>query len=384
MPKTLLVYLQNVPTTGRFDSTIIAASIGADIGYALAENGESLQDYYLAAMLDVLHGNPVPIKTSTAFHERFCITDDSLLTDQVRLGDGRIASVADYDVLLVCHVWFHNYYVAYLRRQFPTIKLIGVQEEAVQDVAAFSSFLQTLHLRCLRLFDGYIAVNREYERWVSPFVRNLIHISLPVPKDQFGSLTIQATSRRRDVACVGVGTWNLDASNFYTNILVLEGIRGCGVSIKGEIIGIRDWQRPQVGAYASNMEGITIAGELGEQLYSHLSRFKLAINLTSRATSGRIAAEFAAVGVPCIGNLENEHQSVCWPDLSIAPYDVPKAIELGTKLLGNSDFYDACVGKGRRKLTTLIAGQEIGRKLTSYIESVVPPAGAKTVRQFSE
>ena len=370
MPKTLLVYLQNVPTTGRFDSTIFAHIIGADVGYAVASNGDSIQDYYLSDMLNVLHGNSVPIKTSTAFHEQFCITSDNLLTDRVRLADGRLASVAEYDVLLICHVWFHSYYVTYLKRRYPNLKLIGIQEEAVQDVTALSPLLQSFHLRCLRLFDGYIAVNREYKKWVSLFVQNLTYISLPVPLKQFRNAQIQPWHLRRDVACVGVGTWNLDSSNFYTNMLVLEGVRQNGVCLTGEIIGIRDWQQPQLAAYSSSIENIAIIGELGSRLYTYLSKFKLAINLTTRATSGRIAAEFAAVGVPCIGNGKNEHQGICWPHLCIEPYDVPRGVELATELLTDRKFHSTCIADGQRGLHSLIAGQQTVLRLRSYIERI--------------
>lgn len=369
MNKILMIYLQNVPTTGSFDNTIIADILDADIGYALTYDGKSIQDYYLQDYIDVLNGNIVPVKTSTVFHENFCVTSDDLLSDQVKLSTGETVNVNDYDLLLISHVWFYNYYIRYLKKRYPKIKIIGIQEEAVQDVASFSPYLQMLHLRTLSLFDGYIAVNRQFYDWISKLVQNILCIPLPIPRDQFQKISVKKIPSNS--VCVGIGTWNLDCSNFYTNLMVLQTLRNNGFSLRGEIIGIKNWQRKQVDGYLNGVKDIEVYGEIGDSLYNHLSRMKIAIILTTRATSGRISAEFAALGVPCIGNVNNELQAKCWPELSIEPYNVPKAVSLAKKLLQDRNFYESNVKKALEQVKELLNHQPVYEKLNAFINKVI-------------
>lgn len=365
----LMIYLQNVPKTGGFENAILANILDIDIGYALSSDGQSIQDYYLKDYIDVLHGKIVPIKTSTVFHEQFCVSLNGLLSTKVKLATGKVVNINEYDLIIISHVWFYNYYIQYLKKKYPRIKIIGIQEEAVQDVTNYSSYLQMLHLKTLSLFNGYIAVNKEYEKWISKIVRNILHVSLPVPADQFSK--VSKKKKRRNSICVGIGTWNLDFSNFYTNLMVLETLRRDGFNLKGEIIGIKDWQRQQVDGYLKGMKNVEIYGELGDSLYEHISWLNIAVILTTRATSGRISAEFAALGVPCIGNKNNELQEKCWPRLSIDPYDIPKAISLSMKLLEDRDFYESNVDKAAKQIEELSNYEQTFHKLNDFIYNVI-------------
>lgn len=73
-----------------------------------------------------------------------------------------------------------------------------------------------------------------------------------------------------------------------------------------------------------------------------LSQFKYAIHLNPTLIAGTFNLNCAYLGIPCIGNINSNTQRICFPDLSIEPYDIKSAKKLIQKLCNDKDFYLYC------------------------------------------
>lgn len=374
MPDTLLIYLekqsytQDSEASKSFDTTIIGDLLGADVGYAVTADDEAIQFQKYDERAEEVFETDYHVQTSTIYNERFCVTDEDEYTDTVELFDGERVCVGDYDVVLISHFWMHHHYLRYLQSRYPDVTFIGIQEESVQDLIGSSSRLQTAHFDTITELDGLIALNEQYRRWIEPHRPNVMYMPLPVPDGQFAGYS--PSTDRRDAACIGIGTWNLDHSNFYTNLRVLDSVRRNGASLDGEIIGIRDRQVETTVGFEERFDYVTAHGFMYEELYDYLVDFEFAVIMTTRATAGRMAADFAGLGVPCIGNKYNDFQARCWPELSVDPYDVPQAIALAERLLDDEEFYESTIERARRELSALQDHGRFENRLKRYVSEV--------------
>jgi hypothetical protein len=72
----------------------------------------------------------------------------------------------------------------------------------------------------------------------------------------------------------------------------------------------------------------------------HLGSYKYAVHLMPTVAAGTFSLNCACVGVPCIGNVEVDTQSVLFPSLSVNVNDVRMAKFLAIKLKEDKKFYD--------------------------------------------
>ena len=70
-----------------------------------------------------------------------------------------------------------------------------------------------------------------------------------------------------------------------------------------------------------------------------LSEFKYAIHLNPNTIGGTFSLNCGYLGIPCIGNIHQQTQRLCFPDLSVEPHDLKKAKKLVYKLKNDLDFY---------------------------------------------
>ena len=374
MTSTLFIHVQDVPltetdaATESFDNSLFADLVGADVGFPVTINGDTFLERDPG-------GNPphrghyrgAYSQISSAYHENFCVTADALLTDRVKLLDDTVVSIEDYDAIVIGHYWAYNYYILYLLEQYPEKSIIGIQEESVQDVSRYSSLLSVYHRRVLDNIDGYIVENDQFEQYVRQFTDDVLRVPLHVPEGQFESVT--GSNTRTGEVCLGITSWNIDFSNFYTNIAVLDRLRDDGYQLNGELLGVQDFQKRMTADY-DEIEFVTTTGYVESDFYEYISQYEFGIHLTTRATSGRVSAEFAGVGVPLIGNKNNDLQQRCWPDLSIDPFDIDSAIELATRLLEDDAFYDQCVQRASETVQELQNYEETATEVNAFLNSV--------------
>ena len=71
-----------------------------------------------------------------------------------------------------------------------------------------------------------------------------------------------------------------------------------------------------------------------------LAEFKYAIHLNPNTIGGTFSLNCGYLGIPCIGNIHQNTQRLCFPDLSVEPHDLKKAKKLVNKLKNDLDFYE--------------------------------------------
>ena len=81
--------------------------------------------------------------------------------------------------------------------------------------------------------------------------------------------------------------------------------------------------------------------EWKEWIYK-LSEFKYAVHLNPNTIGGTFSLNCGYLGIPCIGNVHQNTQRLCFPDLSVEPHDLKKAKELANNLRNNEEFYVNC------------------------------------------
>ncbi|SNR60738.1 glycosyltransferase [Halorubrum vacuolatum] len=356
--------------TGTFDNTLYFDMLDADVGVPLTVENTPLQfakgDKFSDGLEDEFYGAYPQV--SSMYHEAFCVSDEAEFSFDAKLFDGEIVDIRDYDVLVISHHFFYNFYIKHLLETCPELSIIGIMEGGFQDVTMYSPKLQLCHREVLRSVDGYIVSNRQYKQYAETFNDNVIFLPFHVPEGHFQDVSPRTSSE--DKVCLGITSWNIDHSNFYTSILLLDALRDAGFGLEGEIIGVKDHHQRMVADY-NTLEHVSTVGFIEEGYYEYLSSFDLAIQLTNRATAGRVSAEFAGVGVPVIGNKYDYLQQRCWPELSIEPYDIRRATKLAKELLTNDDFYRESVAKARDEISSLQEYDETAAKLESFLASTV-------------
>lgn len=376
MVETLLVtlkkqsYKTDTGTEIQHDSTAFGDIIDADVGYAVTTDDVPLEQVHYDELTSEMGANSFFAEMASPFHERFCVTNPEEFTDNVRLRSGETVSVGDYEVVLISHFWLYHHYLDHLQSKHPNVKFVGILDEAVQDVVSSSSDLKMRHYDTMSKLDGYISTNEQYRDWISPVVDNAIHLPLPIPKGQFDGYSRVEDENKSDSICVGVGTFNLEHANFYTNLLVLQRLRRDGIDLGGDIIGIRDRQEPSVDSYRENLDFLDVHGFYREGLYDYFAELPFAVLMTTRATTGRVACELAGLGVPCIGNVNNDMQARCWPELSVDPYDTAEAVSLAKRLHEDEAFYERNVQRAQRKVAELQNHERFSEKLRGYVERI--------------
>lgn len=82
----------------------------------------------------------------------------------------------------------------------------------------------------------------------------------------------------------------------------------------------------------------------------HLSKTFMVIDMDSIWTLGRVPADAATVGTPCIG-VNSIHQKRLFPDLTCRDvYETTKAVDFGIRLIEDRKFYGKVQGKAFKKL----------------------------------
>ena len=88
-----------------------------------------------------------------------------------------------------------------------------------------------------------------------------------------------------------------------------------------------------------------------------LKDFKYAVHLMPISAAGSFSLNCGALGIPCIGNKDNDTQRLIFPDLSISADDLKSANELMNKLMTDQDFYDMVVAKALQNVKDFDIGQ---------------------------
>jgi len=75
------------------------------------------------------------------------------------------------------------------------------------------------------------------------------------------------------------------------------------------------------------------------EFLQELVMYKYAIHLMPNSAAGSFSLACAILGVPCIGNLNEDTQRYCFPELSVDINDTLKIKELFVRLMNDEEFY---------------------------------------------
>ena len=100
-----------------------------------------------------------------------------------------------------------------------------------------------------------------------------------------------------------------------------------------------------------------------------LSEFKYAIHLNPNTIGGTFSLNCGYLGIPCIGNVHQNTQRLCFPDLSIEPHDLNQAKELVSKLK-DKDFYKEMSEKAKENYNNNFSKDVYIKHMERVIEEV--------------
>jgi hypothetical protein len=265
--------------------------------------------------------------------------------------EGTTYGLADFDPLIICMNWFFAPYIEYLRQAFPNKRIIGIQDDSLAEVMLSEAALQRSYLNAIACLDSYVALNEDMFQWASA-----INSATMLMQHPFDPMTLGpriSFSHSQSLVCTGIASWNIDFSNFTTNLLVYDRLRALNDDLRGETIGLFDFQKKQIEPIASAFRGIRLREWFGDDFLCTISKFGLVLNLTRRVSCSRVAVDCAIAGTPIIGNRSCDLQRILWPELAVDPLDIASAQDLAAKVISSPNFSAKIVADARKRLSAI-------------------------------
>jgi hypothetical protein len=278
-----------------------------------------------------------------------------------------IADLRDYDFVIVAAFNGYLEYACWLMEQRLRIPIILIQDDAVEEILYSHMSLQVIALRAMELCDGFIAYQEQMFSLARGICRDAIRVSHPMPPDFRPERGKRASSF---VMCIGVGCWNYDLMNVVASVAILRRVRGeMREPIQGEFLGVHEYKLDE---YSSALRGdgvVVWPWARHEGYYDALGRYEVVLNLNGRAAAGRVSAECALLGVPCVGNRLADMQEYCWPELSIEKCDVEKGAHLCVRLFNDRDFRSRQIESATQKVMGLRGDfYNVGGRVLEFVQ----------------
>lgn len=70
-----------------------------------------------------------------------------------------------------------------------------------------------------------------------------------------------------------------------------------------------------------------------------LNKFKYAVHMMDTPAAGTFSLNCAYLGIPCVGSIFVDTQRLCFPEISVDPYDMESASKLVDRLRDDEEFY---------------------------------------------
>lgn len=267
----------------------------------------------------------------------------------------RIEEAANYDVIIRT-LWIESTIGGWskeIRTRFPGVKQIGLSDHPLSThISKMPADNQIAYLSDLQYLDGIMALTEEERQWYTVAVPSIpvIKTGLPFPFDTYEKRYGGLINSEKKYIGLGVGASDNDR-NFISSWLAFRLLQIIHPDIQGVFLSIPQPLLQQVGYLAGRAKNVFIheRTEMGE-FYDLLSQCKFVINLADRNTPGRIQAEAAFFGVPVIGSERLELQSELYPELSVSPYSLEKAVNLANVLLEDPEYGELVAGRAKEKL----------------------------------
>lgn len=261
----------------------------------------------------------------------------------------------DYDVIIRT-LWMEATIQGWskeIRNRYPHIKQIGLSDHPLSThISKLGANEQLRYLNDLQYLDGIMALTEEERQWYSIAAPSAVveKVGLPFPFESYEERFSKFKNSEKKYIGLGVGASDNDR-NFISSWLVFQRLQLIRPDISGVFLSIPSQLIPYCSQLADNSKNVYIQQrtDMGE-FYDILSQCKFVINMADRNTPGRIQGEGAFFGVPVIGSNRLELQEELFPDLSVMPYELEKAMSLAYVLLEDASIGQAYAMKAYEKL----------------------------------
>lgn len=225
-----------------------------------------------------------------------------------------------------------------IRERYPHVIQIGLSDHPLSiHVSRLDAVRQYAYLSDLQYLNGIMALTEEERQFYQTLVPHIPveRVGLPFPvesyEDRYGHL------RESEKKYIGLGVGAADNDrNFVSNILAFRRLQLNNPELTGVFLSIPDQLLPYCSYWADRVENIYIHRRTNmSDYYDLLSQCKFVFNLTDRNTPGRLQGEAAFLDIPVVGSNRLELQDELFPQWSIKPFEVEKAVDIGQWILDN-------------------------------------------------
>lgn len=240
-----------------------------------------------------------------------------------------------------------------IRSKFPHVKQIGLSDHPLSThISKMSADRQVAYLQDLESLDAVMALTEEEREWYQTALpsKPVIKVGLPFPfksyEERFGVM------RQEEKRFIGLGVGASDNDrNFISDVIVFQRLLLDHPDIQGVFLSIP----PQLMSYCyylcEKFPNMYIQERTDmATYYQTLATCKFVISLADRNTPGRLQGEAAFFNIPVIGSNRLELQNELYPDLSVTPYQLEKATQMGNYLLNNPAILSELGKRAAKKL----------------------------------
>lgn len=240
-----------------------------------------------------------------------------------------------------------------IRERFPHVKQIGLSDHPLSThISRLDAFRQYTYLSDLQYLDGLMVLTEEERQFYQTALPHIpvVRVGLPFPVESYEAKYGHFRQNEKLYIGLGVGAADNDR-NFVSNILAFRRLKIEYPEIIGVFLSIPHQLMQYCSYWADRIDDVYIhQREDMPEYYEMLSQCKFVFNLTDRNTPGRLQGEAAFFNIPVIGSDRLELQEELFPQLSVKPFEVEKAFQLGQWVLENPMAADAIASSAKQKL----------------------------------
>ena len=366
-----LLFLKHVQTHNQFDNSYWGCIFDAPICVPTTPSGLALQDARHDRIASFFsQGENCRLLTSALFQSSFA-PERGDMSLSARMSNGGALDLSEATLVIVSVIWFYYGYISFLREHLPNAIIIGLEEESLQEVLLEDTALHTQLLDAFGAMDAYICQTQDMYRWCKHLTPRAVYTHHPVPLHLLGLSDVPSLPPTTGHICAGIGTFNSDMANFLSSIQVYQLLQSSrSESLTASIVGVPEFRIEEMRLWERRVQGLQVLGLLGDSYYRYLSSCEMILQLTTRATSGRVSAECAVLGIPVIGNAQCDLQKHCWPELSISPYDIAGAYELAIRLSSDPEFRTQCCVTARDRVEEIMCLADYRQFASNLLQTV--------------
>jgi len=225
-------------------------------------------------------------------------------------------------------------------------KIIGVTDIQTHQLAYWSTDVLQLFINSLRLYDYIMCTNIDEVdtfRVALDDHRKCIYTGWSMYQEQLHFPHFKEKRTFESGICVTINNPGMFNRDLLTNLEIYRRLKRRFPKIKGWMYYMTPKKRDGIQGILDNLKikDFDLVDELPyKDAIEYLSTAYMAIHLYTFKVVGRLAQDCAALGIPMVGSIANLPNRLCFPDTSVKDYFVQDAVEIATRLIVDSYFYN--------------------------------------------